>query len=78
MKQSPSSGGMTTQNTIATVDSHDNAHKATPVFAWGWPDEARLAAFAGMGAQAEGDDWKEQVDRMFEDNPEYATLHFVS
>ena len=63
MRQSPSSGGMTTQDAAITVEIRDNAY---------WPDEARLADFARK------DDRVEPADRSLENNPEYATLYFVS
>jgi hypothetical protein len=45
---------------------------------WGWPDEARLTAFAAQAAQAEKDDRAERADRTIENNPEYAALYFVA
>ena len=67
-----------TYNTTTTVDSRDNAYGATPVFGWGWPDEARLAAFAEQADRTEQNDRVEQTDRMLENNAEYAALYFVS
>ena len=46
---------MTTENTT-TVDSRENAYGTTPISWWGWPDEARLADFAGQDVRAEKDD----------------------
>ncbi len=54
---------MTKQDAVTTVEIRDNAY---------WPDEAQLADFAKK------DDRVEQADRSFENNPEYATLYFVS
>jgi len=62
MKQSPSSGGMTTQDTT-TVEIRDNAY---------WPAEVLLADFAEMADRAE------QAAEPLEDSPEYAALYFVS
>ena len=78
MKQSPSSGGMTTQDTATTVEIRDRAYGTTPVFWWGWPDEARLIAFAAQADRAEQDDQAEQGYRTMESNLEYAALYFVS
>ena len=63
MKQSPSSGGMTTETTSAPIDLRDNAH---------WPDEALLADFV------EKDDQEEWPDQPPEDSSGYAVLYFVS
>ena len=46
--------------------------ETTPVFGWEWPDEARLADFAGKN------DRVEQAEQPPEDDPEYATLYFVA
>ena len=62
VKQSPSSGGMTTKDTT-TVEIRDNAY---------WPDEALLADFA------QKDDRVEQAEQPLENSPEYATMYFVS
>ncbi len=72
MKQSPSSGGMTTEIETTPIEICDIAFETTPVFGWGWPDEALLAAFA------EEDDQVEQPDGPLEDSSEYAILYFVS
>ncbi len=65
-------GGMTTETETTPIEIHDNAYETTPVFGWGWPNEALLAAFA------EEDDRVEQPDRPLEDSSEYAILYFVS
>ncbi len=72
MKQSPSAGGMTTEIETTPIEICDIAFETTPVFGWGWPDEALLAAFA------EEDDQVEQPDGPLEDSSEYAILYFVS
>ncbi len=64
-------GGMTAKGTT-TVEIRDNAYGTTPVFWWGWADEALLADFA------EKDDRAEQADRPVKDDSAYATLYFVS
>ena len=69
---------MTTQNTTTTVDSRANAFGTTPVFWWGWPDEANLAAFVAQADRAGEDDQAEQTDRTLEYDAEYATLYFLS
>ncbi len=69
--ESPSSGGMTTQDTT-TVEIRDNACETTPVFGWGWPDEAQLTDFAEKANRLE------QADRPVKDDSAYATLYFVS
>jgi hypothetical protein len=69
MKQFPSSGGMTTQNTITTVEIRDNAY---------WPDEARLIDFAEQDARAEMADRMEPAKQPLEIGFEYATLYFGS
>ena len=43
-----------------------------------WPGEALLTDFAEQDTRAEKDDRMEQADRTIENNPEYATLYFVS
>lgn len=63
MKQSPSSGGMSTHNTTTHAEIRDNAY---------WADEALLADFA------EQDDRLERADRPIEESSEYAVLYFVS
>jgi hypothetical protein len=84
VKQSPSSGGMTTENTATTVEIHANAYGTASIFGWGWPDEANLTAFAEQDVRAEQADQTEktdrvkQIDRMLENNAEYAALYFVS
>jgi hypothetical protein len=55
-----------------TVEIRDNAYETIPACGWGWPDEARLAAFA------EKDDRVEQAAAPVEVNAEYATLYFGS
>ncbi len=70
--ESPSSGGMTMQDTATTVEIRDNAHETAPVFGWGWPDEAQLTDFAGKANRVE------QADRPVNDDSAYATLYFVS
>ncbi len=70
--ESPSSGGMTTQDTATSVEIRDNAHETAPVFGWGWPDEAQLTDFARK------DDRVEQANQPLEDSSEYAVLYFVS
>jgi hypothetical protein len=80
MKQSSSSpavcgtvhGGMTTQDAVTTVEIRDTAYETTPIFGWGWPDEARLTDFAEMA------DRMEQAAGPLEVSPEYATLYFGS
>ncbi len=69
--ESPSSGGMTTQDTT-TVEIRDNACETTPVFGWGWPDEAQLTDFTEKGERAE------RPHRPIENDSEYVTLYFVS
>jgi hypothetical protein len=59
-----------TQDT--TIEVRNNAYETTPVFWWGWPNEALLADFA------EKDDRVEQPDKPIEDCSEYAVLYFVS
>ena len=54
---------MTTKNINTTVDIRDNDY---------WPDEAQLADFAQQ------DDRVEQAEQLLENNPEYATMYFVS
>ena len=61
-----------------TVDYHENAAGLTPIFEWGWLDEAQLAAFAAQADRAEKNDRVEQTDRTLENNAEYAALYFVS
>ena len=71
---------MTTQDTATTVEIRDNAYETRespsfggiPVFGWDWPDEDRLADFAGK------DDGVKQAEQLPEDDPAYATLYFVS
>ncbi len=72
MKQSPCFGRMTTEIETSQLEVCDNAYESTPVFGWGWPDEALLAAFA------QEDDRVEQADQPIEDSSEYAILYFVS
>ena len=67
-QQSPSFGGIPVFWWDETI----------PVFCWDWPDEARLADFAGQNARAEKDDRMEQADRSIENDPAYATLYFVA
>jgi hypothetical protein len=55
-----------------TVEIRDNAYETIPACGWGWPDEARLTDFA------EKDYRMKQADRTIENDPEYATLYFVS
>ncbi len=69
---------MTTQNTTTTVEIRDNAFGTTPVFWWGWPDEASLAAFAEQDVRTEQPDRADKTDRTLENNTEYAALYFVS
>jgi len=69
---------MTTQNITTTVEIHDNAYGTTPGFGWGWPDEARLAAYAEQDVRAAQADRMEETDRTLENNSEYAALYFVS
>ncbi len=66
------SGGKTTEIETKPIEIRDNASETTPVFWWGWPDEAVLAAFA------EEDDQVEEPDGPLEDSSEYAILYFVS
>ncbi len=54
---------MTTKDINTTVEIRDNAY---------WPDEALLADFA------QKDDRVEQAEQPRENNPEYATMYFVS
>ena len=54
---------MTTENSATTIEIRDNAY---------WPDEALLADFAKK------DDRVKQIDQSLENNPDYATLYFVS
>jgi hypothetical protein len=54
---------VTAETTTTAIERHDNAY---------WPDEALLADFV------EKDDQVEQVDRLIENNSEYAALYFVS
>ena len=68
---------MKTQDTT-TVEIRANAFETTPVFWWGWPDEANLAAFAEQPARIEQNDRPEQIDRTLENDAEYAALYFVS
>ncbi len=63
---------MTTKDISTTVEIRDNAYETTPVFWWGWPDETLLADFARK------DDRVEQAEQPLDDNPEYATMYFVS
>ena len=63
MKQSPSSGGMTTETASTPIELRDNVY---------WPDEALLADFV------EKDDQEEWPDQPPEDSSEYAVLYFVS
>ncbi len=65
-------------NTKNTVTTSDNACEASPVFGWGWPDEARLAAFSAQDDRVAENDRGEQADRLLENNVEYAALYFVS
>jgi hypothetical protein len=75
---------VTTENATTAVEIRANAFGTTPVFWWGWPDEANLAAFAEQDARAEQADQTEQTDRVkqtdrtLENNAEYAALYFVS
>ena len=69
MKKSPSSGGTTTQQTVATVEIRDNAY---------WPDEIQIANLVAQGACAENDASEEQDELLPEDSSEYAVLYFVS
>jgi hypothetical protein len=66
---------MTTQNTTTTVEIRADTFGTTPVFWWGWPDEANLAAFA---EQAEMADRQGQTEQPVENDFEYATLYFGS
>ncbi len=71
---------MTTEIKTTPADIRDNASETrespsfggTPVFGWGWPDEALLADFARK------DDRVEQANQPLEDSSEYAVLYFVS
>ncbi len=63
---------MAKQIEITPVKIRDNAYETTPVFWWGWPEEALLADFA------EKNEWVEQADQPIEDSAEYAVLYFVS
>jgi hypothetical protein len=54
---------VTAETTTTAIERHDNAY---------WPDEALLADFV------EKDDQVEQVDRLIENNSEYAALYFLS
>jgi hypothetical protein len=65
-------GGMTTEIEATQIEGRNNAYETTPVFWWGWPNEALLADFA------EKDDRVEQPDKPIEDCSEYAVLYFVS
>jgi hypothetical protein len=66
---------MTMQIETTQTEIRDNAY---------WPAEVLLAGFAEQDerveqdARAEKDDRVEQADRLIENNPEYATLYFVS
>ena len=60
---------MKKQDAATTVEIRDNAY---------WPDEAQLADSVEQDARAKKDDRVEQADRSLENNPEYATLYFVS
>lgn len=62
---------MTAQDTTP-VEIRDNAYGTIPGFWWGWPDEARLAEFAGK------DDQIKRAEKPLEDDPAYATLYFVA
>ncbi len=62
---------MTTQDTT-TVEIRDNACETTPVFGWGWPDEAQLTDFAEKGERME------RPHRPIENDSEYVNLYFVS
>jgi hypothetical protein len=64
---------VTTQNITATVEIRDNVFGTTPVFWWGWPDEAQLADYA---EQAEMADRMEQAEPPTENDFEYAALYF--
>jgi hypothetical protein len=66
---------MTAQNTTPTVEIRADAFGTTPVFGWGWPEEANLAAFA---EQAEMAHRLEQAEQPVENDFEYATLYFGS
>ncbi len=68
--ESPSSGGMTTQNTT-TVEIRENTVGTSSIFGWGWPDEALLSDSTEMART-------EQTQRPIEDAIEYTTLYFVS
>ena len=63
MKQSPFSGGMTTETTSTPIELSDNAY---------WPDEALLDDFI------EKDDQAQWPDQPLEDSSDYAVLYFVS
>ena len=76
--ESPSFGGMTTENETTLIDVHDNAYETIPVFWWDWPDEALLADFVEQNARAEKNDRAEQTDQSIEVSSEYAILYFVS
>ncbi len=76
---------MTKQNTTTNVsDSRKTADEATSIFGWGWPDEARLAAFAEQNVLVASSDRAEMVHRMeptgqpSENNFAYAALYFVA
>ena len=63
---------MTTEIETTKIDIRNNAYETTPVFGWGWPDEASLADFT------EKNDRIEPADQSIEDSAEYAVLYFVS
>ncbi len=63
---------MTTEIKTTPADIRDNTYETTPVFGWGWPDEALLADFGRK------DDRVEQANQPLEDSSEYAVLYFVS
>ena len=69
---------MNTQDTTATVEIHDNTCGAIPVSWWDWPDEARLADFAGQDVRAGTDDPVKRADKPLEDDAAYASLYFGS
>ncbi len=72
LEESPSTGGMTTQDTATTVEIRENAYGTTPVFWWGWPDEALLGDFSEKANRVE------QPHRPIENDSEYVNLYFVS
>jgi hypothetical protein len=75
---------MTAEIETVQTEIRDNAYETTPISWWGWPAEVLLAGFAEQDgrveqdARAEKDDRMEQADRTIENDPEYATLYFVS